>query len=153
RPRREHRTAGGAMACAASIARAPGPPPKTCGGAAPRDRGQHQKQKGAPLGKQTSAPRPHPGGEKKRGGKTQRRIRQITSYAMLALLGIWLFQDFVPLAMRPTEIPYSEFKHELAAGHVTEVVVGRDRIEGVRKTGTTTANFATEFVPESDPKL
>src|SRR5215475_7239812 len=72
------------------------------------------------------------------GGKNEQRGRQMrfsVSYLFLALVAMWLFQEFVlgPLATRANEIVYSDFKHKVAAGQVVEVVIGATRIQGVLK--------------------
>ena len=77
-------------------------------------------------------------------------------YIFVALLAMWLFQEFVlaPLALRATEIGYSDFKKKLTGGQVVEVTIGHDRIQGVLKDdkGAKT-QFTTVFTPDGDPKL
>src|SRR5262249_19284045 len=89
--------------------------------------------------------------------KRQRQMRVGVSYVIGALLVMWLFQEFVlgPLAVRSTELGYSDFKKKLADGQVVEVTVGRDRIIGTLKDpkGGEAKPFSASFVPDGDPKL
>jgi cell division protease FtsH len=87
----------------------------------------------------------------------RREILSSVAYLAAALIGVWLLQAVVaPLFPRPTEIPYSEFKAQLAAGHVTDVTLGTP-IEGVmtRADGQAPAQtpFATLPPPGGDPDL
>ncbi|MBN1287068.1 MAG: ATP-dependent zinc metalloprotease FtsH [Anaerolineae bacterium] len=63
----------------------------------------------------------------------QQQIGCWVFYVLMALIGVWLFQDFIlrPLAVNATEIPYSEFKAYLDKGQVREVLVGPDTISGI----------------------
>jgi cell division protease FtsH len=63
----------------------------------------------------------------------QGRRRQIgfsVIYVLIALLGMWLFQQLIfrPLVIRWTEVPYSHFLEQLENGNVKEVTLGPDRI-------------------------
>ncbi len=63
--------------------------------------------------------------------KKQRKKFQFSFiYLIVALLGIWLFQDLIfrPVIVRWQEVPYSQFRQTLAEGNVEEVTLGEDRI-------------------------
>ncbi|HOV06774.1 MAG TPA: ATP-dependent metallopeptidase FtsH/Yme1/Tma family protein, partial [Anaerolineaceae bacterium] len=81
------------------------------------------------------------------------------TYLLFSLIGLWIFQQFImtPLLIRETEIPYSEFKAKIAAGEVSEVTLGTDRIYGILKPATDSGGEGTPFtviaVPNGDPSL
>ena len=81
------------------------------------------------------------------------------TYLLFSLIGLWIFQQFImtPLLIRETEIPYSEFKAKIAAGEVSEVTLGTDRIYGILKPATESGGEGTPFtviaVPNGDPSL
>jgi cell division protease FtsH len=54
-------------------------------------------------------------------------------YLFIALWVLMLIQMFLPSFFNPTEIPYSEFKEAVEAGHVTEVAVSSLIIHGKMK--------------------
>jgi len=62
--------------------------------------------------------------------KRQRQIQFSAAYLVVAILGIWLFQELIfrPLLVRWTEVPYSEFLQQLEAGSIQQVTLGGDRI-------------------------
>jgi len=63
--------------------------------------------------------------------KKQRKKFQFSFiYLIVALLGIWLFQDLIfrPMIVRWQEVPYSQFRQMLAEGNLEEVTLGEDRI-------------------------
>ncbi|GAP15677.1 membrane protease FtsH catalytic subunit [Longilinea arvoryzae] len=92
------------------------------------------------------------------------RKRQLNfglSYLFVALIGMWLFQQFIltPLMIREIEIPYSELKAKIKAGDVIELTLGTDRIVGTMKNPNDTSaqakpvNFTTTAIPTGDPAL
>ena len=60
----------------------------------------------------------------------RRQIGFSVAYILVAMLGIWLFQQLIfrPLVIRWTEVPYSQFLAELNKGNVDEVTLGPERI-------------------------
>jgi cell division protease FtsH len=80
----------------------------------------------------------------------------VLSYVISSLIGMWLFQQFIlqPLVVRQISIPYSEFKTKLAAGEISDVTLGSERIVGTMKDeeGDETP-FTTVAVPDGDPTL
>ena len=62
--------------------------------------------------------------------KRRRQLRFSLAYFVVALLGMWLFQVliFQPLIIQAQEVPYSEFRQDVAKGYVKEVTLGEDRI-------------------------
>jgi cell division protease FtsH len=97
--------------------------------------------------------------EKKRQERNRRRFSFGISYLITSLILLWLFQLLIltPLA-RNAEIPYSEFKKNLAAGQITEATVGEKVIIGEMKSpkpdGSSPAvPFTTIPAPGGDPKL
>jgi cell division protease FtsH len=99
--------------------------------------------------------------EKKRREQMQRQMRTSLGYLIAALVGMWLFQEFIlgPLAIRATEISYSEFKRKLADGQVVDVEIGVNDIVGSLKSpesgkkGPETVPFEVVFASGGDPKL
>jgi cell division protease FtsH len=93
-----------------------------------------------------------------RGGP-QGWLRFALGYVLPGLFLVWMFQDLVtPAFTRRAELSYSEFKANLEAGRVVEVVVGQDRLEGVLEPdpsarGSANRPFIVVFVPDGDPKL
>ncbi|TLM99720.1 ATP-dependent metallopeptidase FtsH/Yme1/Tma family protein, partial [bacterium] len=93
--------------------------------------------------------------------KQELRKRQVNfglSYLFVALIGMWLFQQFIlsPLLVRESEIPYSELKAKIQAGAITEVTLGTDRIVGTMKDpndASKTVPFTTVAIPGGDPSL
>ena len=114
------------------------------------------------MNKKPNSTKPDPEEEKKRQERLRHQMNFSLSYLVIGLIGLWLFQQFVlaPLAVRETEIPYSEFKTKLTAGQIVNVTIGDSTITGAMKnTDTTTPNapattsFTTVSVPTGDPKL
>jgi cell division protease FtsH len=113
------------------------------------------------MDKRDTAPRREgPDEDKKRREQLQPRLRFSVWYILVALITMWLFQEFVaPLATRSAEIPYSEFKSKLAAGQVVEVVIGREHLQGTLKNpkpageAPAAVPFTAVFAPDGDPKL
>ena len=62
--------------------------------------------------------------------KQRRQLRFSAIYLVVALLVIWLFQTFIfgPLIINRQEVPYSQFRQDLEAGNVVEVLFSGDRI-------------------------
>ncbi|MFI5182611.1 MAG: ATP-dependent zinc metalloprotease FtsH [Thermoanaerobaculia bacterium] len=107
-----------------------------------------------------STPRkPVPEDEKKRQEQSRRQFRFTLSYVLSSLVALWLFQLFVlaPLT-RGTEIPYSEFKTQLATGQIAKVTIGARGIVGEMKNpkpggSPPVVPFNTVSAPAGDPKL
>jgi cell division protease FtsH len=107
----------------------------------------------------SSPRRPDRDDEKSRQERTRRQLRFAITYVASSLIFLWLFQLFVlaPLT-RSTEIPYNEFKKQLAAGHVDSVTIGRGGITGLIKNvqpgkAPAVVPFNTIPAPDGDPKL
>jgi cell division protease FtsH len=102
----------------------------------------------------------------------QRQIGFNIGYVIVALLLLWLFQDFVlaPLVVQATEIPYSTFKQKLAAGQIVDATISDSSITGdmqnLQPNATAQPNaiaqpnanpqtlpFITFFAPDEDPDL
>ena len=97
--------------------------------------------------------------EKKRQEQSRRQIHYGISYFLTSLIVLWLFQLFVlgPLT-RSTEIPYSEFKKNVADGRIVNVTIGAAAIVGEMKNPQTNGAppvvpFDTVPAPPGDPKL
>ncbi len=60
----------------------------------------------------------------------RRRYGLSIGYLLVALIGAWLFQSllFTPLVRQQQEVPYSEFRQQLAQGNIDEVILENDRI-------------------------
>jgi cell division protease FtsH len=60
----------------------------------------------------------------------QRRTMGIVAYVLIALLLMWLFQSLIfrPMIVRWQEVPYSQFRQDLADGRIVEVTLGAERI-------------------------
>ena len=89
----------------------------------------------------------------------KRQIPSSLGYLAAALLVAWIFQSVVgPLLSQGVEIPYSEFKTQLAAGQIVDVTVG-STIDGVMKDpaakspGQATTRFFTLMPSSGDPDL
>lgn len=96
--------------------------------------------------------------------KQELRKRQFNfglSYLFVALIGMWLFQQFIltPLMVRESEIPYSELKAKIQSGQILEVTLGQERIVGTMKdpagasAGAKGVPFTTIAVPTGDQSL
>ncbi|HUK67440.1 MAG TPA: ATP-dependent zinc metalloprotease FtsH [Streptosporangiaceae bacterium] len=97
--------------------------------------------------------------EKHRQERSRRQLRFGITYVASSLVFMWLFQLFVvaPLT-RSTEIPYNEFRKQLAAGHVDSVTIGARGITGQMKNlqpgkAPAVVLFTTIPAPDGDPKL
>jgi cell division protease FtsH len=107
-----------------------------------------------------SSPRkPSRDDEKKRQEQSRRQFHFGISYVITSLVVLWLFQQFVltPLA-RSTEIPYSEFKKQLAAAQIVKVTIGARGIIGEMKNpkpngASPVVSFNTAPALAGDPKL
>ncbi len=62
--------------------------------------------------------------------KKHRQLRFSLAYFFVALVGMWLFQVliFQPLLIQAQEVPYSQFRQDVAKGYVKEVTLGEERI-------------------------
>ena len=100
-----------------------------------------------------------PSNEKQKQVLRQRKLRFTLSYLFVALIAVWLFQQFVvaPLTTRQLELPYSEFKAKIKADQIVDVTLGQGRIVGNLKnpapSSTETIPFTTIAVPDGDPTL
>jgi cell division protease FtsH len=108
---------------------------------------------------ESSQRRPDPDDEKKRQEQGRRQLNYSISYFITSLIVLWLFQVFVlaPLT-RSTEIPYSEFKKNVADGRIAKVTIGPATIVGEMKNPKADARpsvvpFTTAPAPAGDPKL
>lgn len=95
--------------------------------------------------------------------KDQMRKRQVNfglSYMIFALIGMWLFQQFIlsPLLVHQSEIPYSELKAKIQSGDIIELTLGQDKIVGTMKNPDASAEtkeipFTTIAIATGDPSL
>ena len=60
----------------------------------------------------------------------RRKTMGFIAYVLIALLMMWLFQSliFQPMIVRWQEVPYSQFRQDLADGRIAEVTLGTERI-------------------------
>ncbi|MFN8487435.1 MAG: ATP-dependent zinc metalloprotease FtsH [Caldilineaceae bacterium] len=98
--------------------------------------------------------------EKERQERMQRQMRSAIGYVLAGLIILWLFQEFIlgPLALRATEISYSEFRQKLTAGQLVNLTIGDTIITGEMKNPQANATpatlpFETNVVSGSDPNL
>lgn len=113
-------------------------------------------------------PQPDPNEDKKQREQRQSRVRTYIGYAIAALIGVWLFQQFVlaPRMQQTSELTYSTFKQKVAAGQIVTVVIGASSLTGTMKNPETSAPtdtmtdtvanalpFNTIFTAGEDPKL
>lgn len=107
---------------------------------------------------------PDPNEDKKRREQRQRQMRTYIGYIAGALIALWFFQQFflAPRAQQASEITYSTFKQNLAAGQIITVEIGDSSLTGTMKNSqlstptnpvTTTVPFDTAFTAGDDPKL
>ena len=107
---------------------------------------------------------PKTNNDPEKDNKDELRKRQMNfglSYFFAALIGMWLFQQFIltPLLIQEMEIPYSEFKTKIKSGEIIEVTLGDERIIGLMKDSTSSSAqdqpvaFTTVAVPGGDPTL
>ncbi len=87
-----------------------------------------------------------------------RRARHVVAYVVVALLALYLFQQFLlgPLTGQSTQLEYSEFKTKLAAGQIATAVIADQQITGkLKATGTnsTGAGYRTYYQSDADPDL
>ena len=82
-----------------------------------------------------SSPRKHDReDEKKRQEQSRRQFGFGISYLITSLILLWLFQLFVvDRQTRSTEIPYSEFKKNLASAQIVKITIGERGIVGEMK--------------------
>ena len=88
----------------------------------------------------------------------QRQRKQLSfslGYLLLTLLLVWLFQDLVfrPLVIHETEVPYSQFRQDLAEGNVREVTLGQDRLFYTYQAGEAEETQTRNAVVVEDPDL
>jgi len=97
--------------------------------------------------------------EKKRQEQSRRQLRFGISYLITSLILLWLFQLFVlNRQTRSTEIPYSEFKKNLANAQIVTITISERGIVGEMKNpkpggSPPTVPFNTVPAPAGDPKL
>jgi len=97
--------------------------------------------------------------EKKRKEQNRRQLQFGFSYLITSLIFLWLFQVMIvaPLA-RKAELPYSEFKKQLAEGRIQRATLGDRDIVGEMKNpkpdrASPVVPFITVSSPAGDPKL
>jgi cell division protease FtsH len=75
-------------------------------------------------------------------------------YFIIALIGMWLFQSLIfrPYLVQQAEVPYSQFRQEIAAGQVESVTLGGERIL-YTTLGEDGEEEAHNVVPIEDPDL
>jgi cell division protease FtsH len=75
-------------------------------------------------------------------------------YFIIALIGMWLFQALVfrPYLVQQAEVPYSQFRQEIAAGQVESVTLGGERIL-YTTLGEDGEEETHNVVPIEDPEL
>jgi cell division protease FtsH len=101
---------------------------------------------------------PSPDDKKKRDEQNRRQLHFAIGYLVSSLILLWLFQVFVltPMA-RSTEIPYSDFRKDLANGQIVNATIGERGISGEMKNpkpgGTPTVPFSTLPAPAGDAHL
>jgi len=116
------------------------------------------------MNNKPTLPQPDPNEDKKRREQRQKQIRAYVGYALTGLLILWFFQQFflAPRAQQTSEITYSTFKQNLAAGQIITVVIGDSSLTGTMKNSqlstptnpvTDTVPFDTAFTAGDDPKL
>ena len=97
--------------------------------------------------------------EKKRQEQTRRKFHFGISYLITSLIMLWLFQLYVvDRQTRSAEIPYSEFKKDLASAQIVKTTIGDRGIVGEMKNpkgggSPPTVPFNTVPAPAGDPKL
>jgi cell division protease FtsH len=98
--------------------------------------------------------------EKKQQELRQKQINGLIGYFVFSPIAAWLFQQFIltPLAIRTTQIPYSEFRAKIESEEIVSVTVGNERIVGTMKnpdpsSSTKEIGFKTVAVPGGDPTL
>jgi len=97
--------------------------------------------------------------EKKRQEQTRRKFHFGISYLITSLIILWLFQLYVvDRQTRSAEIPYSEFKKDLASAQIVKTTIGDRAIVGEMKNpkeggSPPTVPFNTVPAPAGDPKL
>ncbi|HEX9118153.1 MAG TPA: ATP-dependent zinc metalloprotease FtsH [Anaerolineae bacterium] len=109
----------------------------------------------------TPSPKNDKDDEKNKQALRQKQISFVVSYILSALIGIWLFQDFVltPMMVQQTQITYSDFKAKIDSGQIVSVTLGQQRIAGTMKNPDPTSTtkevpFTTVALPTGgDPKL
>src|SRR5262245_7111626 len=92
--------------------------------------------------------------------KQRKRMTFSIGYFLLALLGVWLLQVFFiePFLINRSEVPYSQFRQELADGKIDTVTLGGDRIIYTTKAESGAGEAAAEpevhnVVAIDDPEL
>ncbi|MBM3188633.1 MAG: hypothetical protein FJZ90_07925, partial [Chloroflexi bacterium] len=62
--------------------------------------------------------------------RKKKQLQFSLGYVLIALLGMWLFQSliFAPMIIRMQEVPYSQFRQELANANIDTVTLQPDRI-------------------------
>jgi cell division protease FtsH len=120
------------------------------------------------LGRNNEQPR-HPAGrrgagqgqepEKGGGGERKRQFWFSVTYIVMALVGLYLFQQFVigPLTSPTVNLEYSQFKTDVANHQITTAVIGASRITGEMKNSdpknTSQVGYETNYQAQSDPNL
>jgi cell division protease FtsH len=86
---------------------------------------------------------------------TARRARHLLIYFVVALLALFLFQQYM-LTKPSTQLEYSDFKDDVAAGKIATAEVGTTQITGTLKaTGSqaTGSAYHTHYQTDADPNL
>ncbi len=93
------------------------------------------------------------------GGDTGRRVWQFVAYIVVALIGLYIFQQFLlgPMTASSTEIEYSVFRANLAEGRILTAVIGDTEITGTMtnpdQASTEPVDFRTTFQAGADDRL
>jgi cell division protease FtsH len=88
--------------------------------------------------------------------KQKKQVRFSTLYFVIALVGMWLFQALIfrPLLIEQQEVPYSQFRQEIADGEVDSVTLGGERILYTKVGGgEEDEQEVFNVVPIEDPEL
>ena len=88
-----------------------------------------------------------------------RQVWQFVAYIVVALIALYLFQQFLlgPMSAPSTEIDYSVFRTRVAEGRVLTAVIGDSEITGTMagsgQSGGTSTEFRTTFKAGADDRL
>ena len=105
---------------------------------------------GRPRGERTGGTGRPTGGQQRnenQGRNPGRQVWQFVAYVVVALIALYLFQQFLlgPMGGPSTELDYGTFKARVAEGQVLTAVIGDTEITGTLRNPNTSSSAPLEF--------
>ncbi|NLO28826.1 MAG: ATP-dependent zinc metalloprotease FtsH [Actinobacteria bacterium] len=123
------------------------------------DRSSSAQRSAGGGGRRAPGAPPQTPNDDNRRQETGRRVWHFVAYIVVALIALYLFQQYLigPMAAPSNPLEYSEFKAAVTAGQIRKAVIGENQITGTmadpRSTTGGTIDFRTSYQTGGDEDL